>query len=103
MHVMPEGIDYGVIDDTAARGNGSFSRSTRALELEHRLLKFDRRFVNARGRSQSSQALSPALAERGLGLLKNPFFWHFSAIASPVLCLGCLPRGSPFRGSADVF
>ena len=49
MHAMPEGIDYGVIDDTAARGNGSFSRSTRALELEHRLLKFDRRFVNADG------------------------------------------------------
>ena len=49
MHVMPEGIDYGVIDDTAARGNGSFSRSTRALELEHRLLKFDRRLVNADG------------------------------------------------------
>ena len=49
MHAMPEGIDYGVIDDTAARGNGSFSRSTRALELEHRLLKSDRRFVNADG------------------------------------------------------
>ena len=50
MHVMPEGIDYGVIDDTAARGNGSFSRRrTRALELEHRLLKSDRRFVNTDG------------------------------------------------------
>ena len=43
MHAMPEGIDYGVIDGTAARGHGSFSRSTRAHELEHRLLKSYRR------------------------------------------------------------
>ena len=31
MHAMPEGIDYGVIDDTAARGHGSFSRSTQRI------------------------------------------------------------------------
>ena len=43
MHAIPDGIDYGVIDDTAARGHGSFSRSTRAHELEHRLLKSYRR------------------------------------------------------------
>ena len=33
MHVMPGGIDFGVMDITAARGHGSFSRSTRVVSL----------------------------------------------------------------------
>ena len=42
-------------------------------------------------------------AERGIGLLKNPFFEHFSGIASPALGLGCLPRGKSFGARADLF
>ena len=49
MHVMPGGIDCGVMDITAARGHGSFSRSTRVVELEHRILKSDRRLVSDDG------------------------------------------------------
>ena len=43
------------------------------------------------------------MAERGIGLLKNPIFEHFSGIASPALGLGCLPRGKSFGARADLF
>ena len=43
------------------------------------------------------------LAERVLGLLKNPLFGHFPGIASPALGLGCLPRGKSFGARADLF
>ena len=49
MHVMPGGIDCGVMDITAARGHGSFSRSTRVVWLSSSMLKSDRRFVNDEG------------------------------------------------------
>ena len=49
MHVMPEGIDYGVIDDTSARGHGSFSRSTRVVWLSSSILKSGRRLVDGDG------------------------------------------------------
>ena len=49
MHVMPGDIDRGAMNITAARGHGSFSRSTRVVELEHRILKSDRRFVSDDG------------------------------------------------------
>ena len=49
MHVMPEGIDYGVIDDTSARGHGSFSRSTRVVWLSSSILKSARRLVDGDG------------------------------------------------------
>ena len=43
------------------------------------------------------------VAERVLGLLKNPLFGHFPGIASPALGLGCLPRGKSFGARADLF
>ena len=49
MHVMPEDIDYGVIDDTAARGHGSFSRSTRVVWFSSSILKSGRRLVDGDG------------------------------------------------------
>ena len=49
LHVMPGDIDRGAMNITAARGHGSFSRSTRVVELEHRILKSDRRFVSDDG------------------------------------------------------
>ena len=61
MHVMPEDIDYGVIDDTAARGHGSFSRSTRVLWLLSSILKFNRRFVDWDG--MSGQAMYNVIAD----------------------------------------
>ena len=65
MHVMPEGIDYGVIDDTAARGNGSFSRSTRALELEH---------GRAFRPGSSSRCRSMSLMSEGLDVRYDVFY-----------------------------
>ena len=61
MHVMPEGIDYRVTDDTAARGHGSFSRSTRVLWLLSSILKFNRRFVDGDG--MSAQAMYDVITD----------------------------------------
>ena len=55
IHVMPEGIDYGVTDDTAARGHGSFSRSTRVLWLLSSILKSNRRPMCRRPAKKSVQ------------------------------------------------
>ena len=57
MHVMPGGIDFGVMDITAARGHGSFSRSTRVVWLSSSMLKSDRRSVHFGGIYAQSPAL----------------------------------------------
>ena len=69
MHVMPEGIDYGVIDDTSARGHGSFSRSTRVLWLLSSILKFNRRFVDGGG--MSGQAMYDVIANNMVQIVDN--------------------------------
>ena len=69
MHVMPEDIDYGVIDDTAARGHGSFSRSTRVLWLLSSILKFNRRFVDGDG--MSGQVIYDVIANNMVQIVDN--------------------------------
>ena len=50
-----------------------------------------------------AESMAMGMAERVLGLLKNPLFGHFPGIASPALGLGCLPRGKSFGARADLF
>ena len=61
MSCRSEGIDYGVIDDTAARGHGSFSRSTRVVWLSSSILKSGRRLVDGDG--MSAEAMYDVIAD----------------------------------------
>ena len=86
MHVMPGGIDFGVMDITAARGHGSFSRSTRVVWLSSSMLKSDRRFVNDEG--MQAQARYNIMA---VSMSYN--FYEISMVVNKVTRRPCSPVG----------
>ena len=86
MHVMPGGIDCGVMHITAARGHGSFSRSTRAVWLSSSMLKSDRRSVHFGG--------IYAQARYNIIVASMSYnFYEISMVVSKVTRRPCSPAG----------